>query len=128
LRGNVRDHGAFIRATYGASVWQRYSETQLYPGWVWFCSGSAQEAAPMNGDLTVVTSKGQGTLDMRGRFSPSAGIPCLIDPISKRFVRLAQPEKYNEARRKQYSAASVLAAWPEPKCDPARSYLSPVED
>lgn len=128
LRGNVGDHGALTRATYGTSVWQRYSETQLYPGWVWFCSSSAQDANPMDGDLTIVTSKGQGTLDMRGRFSPSAGIPCLIDPISKRFVRLAHPEKYNEARRKQYSAASVLSAWPEPKCDPARSYLSPVED
>jgi hypothetical protein len=134
VRGRLGSGNAFTKATLRAatnsrsgndaapsqpiSQWVRYSETDLYPAWIWFCS----KPPATEQTLDVETQTGSGKLTTRGRFTASSGLPCLIDPTTKAVVGRAHVE--NERRRQSVSAAPTLLLWPQPKCDPTRSYLA----
>jgi hypothetical protein len=131
LRGDLGAEEAFVKATLpglpgqrgadaksATSEWVRYSETDLYPAWVWFCSKAADP--PLNGQpLEVVTRRASGELNAAGRFTPSPGVPCLIDPTTKTVER----DRPRPDHAKCPSAASTLKLWPQPRCDRNRSYL-----
>ncbi len=139
LRGDLPTGDAFRKAWYPEneradngkstspgnllSTWTRYTETALYPSWVWYCAHDEPTRR-----LGVTTQDGSGTLTSTGTFVRSRGVPCLINPATgERDERPARLHAYNEQQKLEHSAFTRLQTWAQRGCDPARSYFSTIE-
>jgi hypothetical protein len=140
LRGDLAAGDAFLRAWYPQSqrvnagrksaapakllsTWTRYTETDLYSSWVWYCAHGEP-----SGKLGVTTRDGSGDLTTTGTFTRSGGVPCLIDPATgERVNRPVRLHEYSQKQKDEHSAFTRLQTWAQRGCDPARSYFTTIE-
>lgn len=131
-RGNIATSQALVEATLDVmrsnrpparvSSWERYTEAGVYPAWVWYCTGEdAQRSSP----LSVKVGEKSGKLQGDGTFVPYAGMPCLLDPMTKKAIGRADGP-YDKQLQARFSGVADLLSWPDPRCDPNRSYLAPI--
>jgi hypothetical protein len=55
-------------------------------------------------------------------------VPCLVNRVTKRRSGRADPERYSNDHKNEYSARDTLEKWPNPPCDPHRSYFDDIPE